>query len=80
MPVCPFTSSNRSPTLREQLAQRAAERDVPRNAGELLDLGVPALDAIVKIGRQDADVDRLDDILAEFLQPLVFFDFLLQRL
>ena len=27
----------------------------------------------------NADVDRFDDVLAEFLQPLVFFDLLLQR-
>ena len=29
--------------------------------------------------RQHADVDRLDDVLVEFLQPLVLGDFLLQR-
>ena len=65
--------------VREQLPQRAAERDLPRDARELLDLRVPALHAVVEVGRQNADIDRFDDVLAEFLQPLVLLDLALQR-
>ena len=36
-------------------------------------------DAIVKVDRHDADVDGFDDVFAEFLQTLVFFDLLLER-
>ncbi len=45
-----------------------------RDAGETLDLRVPALDAVFKVRRQNADVDRFDDVLAELLQPLVLLD------
>ncbi len=50
-----------------------------RNAAELFDLRVPAFHAVVQIGRQDADVDRFDDVFAEFLEPLVLLHFALQR-
>ena len=80
MPVWPLTSSKPVGHVgREELAQGSAQRDVSRNAGQLLDLRVPALHAVVQIDGQDADVDRFDDVLAEFLQPLVLFDLLLQR-
>src|SRR5207244_12226014 len=49
------------------------------DAGQLLDLRVPALDPVLQIDRQDPDVDRFDDVLAELLEPLVFFDLALQR-
>ena len=41
---------------------------------QLLDLRIPALHAIVQIRRENADVDRLDNVLAEFLQPFVLLD------
>ena len=41
-------------------------------------LRVPALDALFQVDGKDADIDRLDDILVELLQPLVLGDLLLQ--
>ena len=41
-------------------------------------LRVPALDALFEIDGEDADVDRLDDVLVEFLEPLIFRGLLLQ--
>ena len=64
---------------REKLAQRPSQRDMSWNAGEFLDLGVPALDSIVKVDGHNADIDRFDDVFAEFLEALVFLDFLLER-
>ena len=63
----------------EQLGQAAAHRSLPRDAGQPFDLRVPALDTIIQIRRQNADVDRFDDVLAELLQPLVLFHLALQR-
>ena len=63
----------------EQLRQPPAHGLFARDAGQLLDLRVPAFHAVFQVGRQDADVDRFDDVLAEFLQPLVLFHLALQR-
>ena len=43
-----------------------------------LHLRVPALDAVVQIESQDADIDRLDDVFVELLQPFEFADFVFQ--
>ena len=63
----------------EQLRELAAQRLLARDAAELLDLRVPALHAVVQVRRQDAHVDGFDDVLAEFLQPLVLLHLALQR-
>ena len=41
-------------------------------------LRVPALDAVVEIEREDADVDGLDDVLVELLQALELADLLFE--
>ncbi len=64
---------------REKLGERTAQSRVAWDARQPLDLRVPALHAIVQIRRQYPDVDGLDDILAELLQPLVFLYLALQR-
>ena len=64
---------------REQLRELPAQRLLAGDAGELLDLRIPALHAIFQVGRQNSHVDRLDDVLAEFLQPLVLLHLALQR-
>ena len=80
MPVSPRTRSNCSAKIAgEEIAETLAYGLLARDAAELLELGVPAFDAIVQIGRQDADVDRFDDVFAEFLEPLVLVDLALQR-
>ena len=64
---------------REDFAQRPCQRLPARQRIHHFHLRVPGLDAVGQIDRQHADVDRLDDILVEVLQPLVFGDFLFQR-
>ena len=43
-----------------------------------LHLRVPALDAVVEVDGEDADVDGFDDVLVELLQALELGDLLLQ--
>ena len=43
-----------------------------------LHLGVPALDAVVEVDGEDADVDGFDDVLVELLEPLELGDLLLR--
>src|SRR5258708_7221771 len=43
-----------------------------------LHLGVPALDSIVEVDREDPDVDRFDDIFVELLQAFELRNLLLQ--
>src|SRR5580698_3380770 len=45
-----------------------------------LHLGVPALDAVVQIDGEDADVDRLNDIFVELFQALELRDLLFEAL
>ena len=63
---------------RKQFGKRRPRR-LRADAGQPLDLRVPAFHAVVETGRQYADVDRFDDVFAELLQPLVFVGFALQR-
>src|SRR5439155_7411331 len=46
----------------EQSGERLSNRLLARDAGEPLDLRVPALHAIIKPRRQDADVDGFNDV------------------
>ncbi len=56
---------------REHVAQRAAQRLRARRRVHHFHLRVPRLDAVFQVHRQHADADGLDDVLVEFLQPLV---------
>ena len=62
----------------KQFAQPPANGSFASNPGGFLQLIVPTLDAIFKVRRKDSDVNRFDDILAEFLQPLIFIRLALQ--
>ena len=64
---------------RKQLGEGMADGLLAQDTGQLLELRVPTLHAVVQVRRQDAHVDRLHNILAELLEPLVLFDFALQR-
>src|SRR6185295_9723125 len=57
---------------RPQFRELASDGVFARVPGELLELRVPALDAILQIDGEDSDVDGFDDIFAEFLETLVF--------
>ena len=63
----------------KQLRQSPPHSRFARGPGQPLDLRVPALHTIVQIRRQNPDVDGLDDVLAELLQPLVLLHLVLQR-
>ena len=64
---------------REDLAQRPSKRLCSRLRVHHFHLRVPRLHPIGQIHGKDADTDGLNDILVEFLQPLVRGDALLQR-
>ena len=55
---------------REQGPERLPEGLRSRPAEENFHLLIPALDAIFEINGEDADVDGLQDVLIEFLEPL----------
>ncbi len=62
----------------EDGAQLLADRLGAAESIHGLHLRVPALDAVVQIHSQDADVDRFDDVFVELLQPFEFADLLFQ--
>ena len=64
---------------RKKIGKFPAHRVISVHAGKLFQLAVPAFHPIFEIGRQNSDVDRFDDILAEFLQPLVLRNLALER-
>ena len=64
---------------REKLRQRAAHGIGAADAAQPLHLRIPAFDSVVETGRENADIDRFDDVLAEFLQPLILVHFLFER-
>ena len=43
-----------------------------------LHLRIPAFDAVVQVQRQDAHIDRFDNVFVEFFEPLEFADFFFQ--
>src|SRR5277367_2521587 len=47
-------------------------------SGQLFHLRVPALDAVFEVDCEDADVDRLDDVLVKLFQALKLSNLLLQ--
>ena len=59
-------------------AKRLAEGFGAAEGVHGLHLRVPALDAVVEIEGQNADVDGLDDVLVELLEPLEFADLFFQ--
>ncbi len=63
----------------EKLAQRASDGGGAGDAGEGFHARVPAFDAVVEIGGEDADVDGFDDVFAEFLEALVLLGLALER-
>jgi hypothetical protein len=64
----------------EDLGHRATQHFGPRHGVHALHLGVPALDTVFEIDGKDADVNRLDDVLVELLEPLEFADLLFEPL
>ena len=63
---------------REDGGERLAQRVDARLRVHDLHLRVPALDPVVEVDGEDADVDRLDDVLVELLQALELGDLLLE--
>ena len=63
---------------REDGAKRLADGLGAAEGVHGLHLRVPAFDAVVEIEGQDADVDGLDDVFVELLEPLEFADLFFQ--
>ena len=63
---------------REDRTKRLAEGFGAAEGVHGLHLRVPALDAVVEIDGQDADVDGFDDVLVELLEPLELADLFFQ--
>ena len=63
----------------EKFRQSAAYRIGAPDAAQPLHLRIPAFDPVVETRRENADVNRLDDVLAEFLQALILVHFLFER-
>ncbi len=60
------------------VAERLAERLAAAHGVHRFHLRVPALDAVVEIESEDADVDGFDDVFVEFLQPFELGDLFFQ--
>ena len=65
---------------RQQFGELPSHRRRALDTGQPFDFIVPTADPILEIGRENADVDRLDDVLVKLLQALVFVDLALQRM
>ena len=61
----------RHEVCRQNVAQILSHRLLARHGIHHFHLRVPALDPLFQIDGENADVDRLDDILVELLQPLI---------
>ena len=59
--------NSRDELRREDVGERLAQRFGARLRVHDLHLRVPALDAVVEIDGEDADVDGFDDVLVELL-------------
>ncbi len=56
--------------LRQHFRQAALQRFGARNGEQILELRIPGFDAVFQVHGDDADFERLDDILAEIFQAL----------
>lgn len=65
---------------RENVAEKAADRLVACDSKQPLHLRVPGLDAAIQVDGQDADAQRIDDVLVELLEALDLRRLLLQRM
>src|ERR1700722_5585241 len=65
---------------RQHLAQLSTQNIGAGYLEQILKLRIPRLDAVVEIHGKDADLEGLNDIFAEVLEPLDLQSFLFERL
>ena len=70
----------RDEVRRKHLVKFASDGVAARNVEQIFELRIPGFDAILEIDRDNADVQRFDDIFAEIFQTFDLQGFLLEGL